>query len=726
MPDPLSNSNFVESFLSKVASGRDFSQDIWIEREVKRQGEGGEVTKANSSSYKIVGKQIRNITDLLQDDIDYCFSNGRSVFRFITAIAGSGKTTLLSYFKELIELEDNNLRRSIVVQFELPTKLKASKSFQDFHGKFYSYILARTIWEILHDEEIKIVGEFFLRELVQNDSYNQLVQAKNFGIGFLSKFIASIKSIDVDLQDVFLSVINDVSKRSSRHAFVYLIDELDDAIREDPLQSQQMRAALKSLVNRVSSEDYDEGVRLLMYMAGTSDILSNFINSESASERRFTTFSIALGSGLKDEFRKIREKIDQRIEGAYQTCEGFDEASHKIQDIDDKLKSKIHENMRVLGNYCRDYASSVLEVYGEYFSDKPENHFGGTAKQFKDLIETLCRANWEGYLDPPNYEISFEKINNNSDEHIFNCYASLLKDGEVVASAYGGARNYELLNNYVDKFIQLLKDSSYKADTDEGSHSDIAFIISPVDCSLFLKKKIKRYKINFINSSQDVIDAVNLSSTYSEQNICNSSQAPVDINLAPESVLLDVFQGTSIRQGIISKIIEHRPYKNINEISNVQGIGSSRMRVIQERFDSHEICCRIGVFISYNSRDKSEVDKIVKKLEENKISYWIDDQILGGEEIRKKLEEIICSDQLWAAAICYGNYGPGPWQDVEISSLLQKSVKDKSLIIPVILKSCTGDPEVSLFLKNLKIVDFREKKPKPIDFLIDSIKRDNL
>jgi hypothetical protein len=548
----------------------------------------------------------------------------------------------------------------------------------------------------------------------------------------LGKFNRLFKDIDVDFQDVFLSVIRQISEINSQYAFVYLIDELDDALREDTNQSQQIRAVFKSLVNRISSKEYNDEVRLLIYLAGTSDILRDFITSESASERRFSTLNITLGPGLADEFLKIREKINRRIEGAYKNCEGFEEAFCKVQGIDEKLKSKLHENMRVLGNYCRDYALAALEIYEEYFSDKSENHFEGSTKELTNLVDSLCKSNWKDYLNKSEYQLRLEKITNNSDEHIFKCYAKLLKDGEIAASAYGGARNYELLSGYVDRFIQLLDESNFKSDSHNGTPSDIAFILSPAECSSFLEKKLGAKKIQFVNLSKNTIDTISSNSSDSDsiqevatKEVVTKNKVPIDINMANEDILLKVFKNTNIHRGIINKIIASQPYKGIDDlVSKVQGIASSRRQTIQEKFERNEICFRVGVFISYNTQDKTEVDKIVSKLKENKISCWIDDEILGGEEIRKKLEEVIKSDQLWAAAVFYGNHGPGRWQDVEISSLFNKYVKYKHPVIPVVLKSCKREPQVSPFLENLKYIDFRKKKPDPIDLLVRSIKCD--
>ncbi|AFZ14250.1 hypothetical protein Cri9333_3422 [Crinalium epipsammum PCC 9333] len=720
------NSKFIEAFLRKVASGRDFTQDIWVEREVKRQGEGGEVTKASSSSQKIIGKQIHNLTQLLEDDLDYCFNRGRFVFRFITAIAGSGKTALLSYFRELIKIDNDRSKYSIIVSFDFSAKLHPSSNIQEFSSKFYSYILAETLWKVLTNEEIKPVAKYVLEELIGKNNFPVLEQSRDFEISFLGKFNKYIKDVNIDWQDVFLRVINEISKINSQYTFIYLIDELDDALRKCEDQDQQeIRGVFKSLTNKISSQDYNDEVRLLIYMAGTSDILSKFINSESASERRFSTLSISLGSGLSNEFHKIREKINKRIESAYNNCENFAEAFCKIQEIDNKVQSKLQTNMRVLGNYCRDYALAALEIYEEYFGDKSENHFQGSAKQLTYLVDSLCQDSWKDYLNQPEYKLQLEKTTNNSDEHIFKCYAKLLKHGEIVASAYGGSRNYELLSVYVDKFIQLLEKSNFKPDDHNDTPPNIAFIISPAQCSSFIKNKLISKKIQLINSSEITMNTVTSNSSVSTQELVPENKSSIDINMANHDALIKVFKNTNIGRSIISKIIDSRPYKDIEDLfSKVKGIGVERRKTLQDKLNRNEICFRIGVFISYNSKDKSEVEKIISNLKENKISYWIDEEILGGEEIRKKLEEVIKDDNLWAAAIFYGNNGPGRWQDVEISALFRKYLKNDHPVIPVVLKSCKSDPQISPFLENHKYVDFRKRSQDQYDFLVRSIKRE--
>jgi hypothetical protein len=714
--------NFIESFLRKVGSGRDFSEDIWIERDVKRPGEGAEGTKANSYSGKTIGKQINNLTELLEDDLDYSFNKGRFVFRFITAIAGSGKSTLLRYLEELINLEQDICQHAILVHFQLQSKLKSPNNAQGFRNNFYGYILAETLWQVLRNQEIKIVAEYVLTELLGNDLFIKLDEARDFEIGFLKKFNTFISTIDIDLEDVFLSVIRQVSEINSKYTFVYLIDELDDALRENEAQVQQIRSTFKLLVNNISRK-YDDKIRLLIYIAGTSDLLRDFIISDPAIERRFSYYSIALGSGLIDEFSRIKKKIDKRIEGAYKGCEGFEKAHEQIQLIDNKLKYP--GNLRVLGNYCRDYALSVREIYEEYFNDKSEKHFEGNTKQLSDFVESVCEKNWKNYLNSKSgYRLSMEKVPTNSDEHTFRCYAKLFRNEKIVARAYGGVRNYEVLSGYTDYFIRCLDQSDFKETASNEDAPNIAFIISP-ECSKLLKKRLAINNIQFISSSEGSTEESILKHFNGSNKEIIENKIPIDINMANEKALLGIFDKTNINKGLINKIIEHQPYTDVDDLAvKVKGIGASRKHTIQQKFERNEICFRVGVFISYNSLDKVEVDEIVKNLKENKILCWTDDQLLGGRDVRRELEKIIKSDMLWSAAIFYGNFGTGDWQDEEISALFRKYVKRKEPVIPIVLKSCKTEPKISVLLENLKYIDFRvpRKKSEQLELLVRSIR----
>lgn len=367
MAESLEEARFVERFLIKVSSGTDFTPDIWIERDVKSSGPGGEDTKATSYSGKKVGIKINNLTELLKDDLDHCFRKNYFVFRFISAIAGSGKTTLLSYLQELIEVDYDN--GYVVVNSPLPAQTGALTSVQSFHARFYSHILTETLFQLLDKPKVQVVAEYILREILDQESSDQLIGAKGSRISFFTKFNNFTSNARIDLEGAFLTLIRKVLEVDADYAFVYLIDELDDALQEEPSQVQQVREAFKSLHNRTLKE-FGDKVRLLVYVAGTSEKLKGLIDSDTAINRRFVDHTIHLGLGVKSEFSKIREKIDKRLERAYRGCDSFDEAQARIQDIDNQLKSTYVGKIKSIGSYCKNYAYAALEIYEEYFSDR--------------------------------------------------------------------------------------------------------------------------------------------------------------------------------------------------------------------------------------------------------------------------------------------------------------------------------------------------------------------
>jgi len=119
------------------------------------------------------------------------------------------------------------------------------------------------------------------------------------------------------------------------------------------------------------------------------------------------------------------------------------------------------------------------------------------------------------------------------------------------------------------------------------------------------------------------------------------------------------------------------------------------------------------VFFSYNSNDKKIVKEIAEKLKNMGILPWLDQNELRPgmdwqEILEKQIKNVKC------AAVFIGKSGKGPWQNVEIKALIQEMINRQSLVIPVILPDCEGEPEIPYFLKSKVKVDFRIKYPDPI------------
>jgi len=97
MPEDAGKKRYIKSFLQQVKSGTGFIEDIRIERVIRQPGSDGE----GSTSRSLSGRQIANITQLLEDDLRHTFDDGFFTFRFVAALVGSGKTSLLTYLNEL-------------------------------------------------------------------------------------------------------------------------------------------------------------------------------------------------------------------------------------------------------------------------------------------------------------------------------------------------------------------------------------------------------------------------------------------------------------------------------------------------------------------------------------------------------------------------------------------------------------------------------------------------
>jgi hypothetical protein len=61
-----------------------------------------------------------------------------------------------------------------------------------------------------------------------------------------------------------------------------------------------------------------------------------------------------------------------------------------------------------------------------------------------------------------------------------------------------------------------------------------------------------------------------------------------------------------------------------------------------------------------------------------------------------------------------GARGQGPWQELEMESLLQQFAKRNRPIIPVILEGRLGNPRLPAFLSSWHMVDMRKPNPRSV------------
>jgi hypothetical protein len=148
------------------------------------------------------------------------------------------------------------------------------------------------------------------------------------------------------------------------------------------------------------------------------------------------------------------------------------------------------------------------------------------------------------------------------------------------------------------------------------------------------------------------------------------------------------------------------------DISDPGGFSS----IIQQKREKGDF----DIFLSYNSKDKSEVKKIGENLMESGILPWFDEwELKPGMSWLRALENQI--KKIKAAAVFIGKNGRGPWQEEEIEGFISEFKARKCPIIPVILPDCREVPDLPFYLKGKVIVDFRDKEPDPLKQLIEGI-----
>lgn len=127
--------------------------------------------------------------------------------------------------------------------------------------------------------------------------------------------------------------------------------------------------------------------------------------------------------------------------------------------------------------------------------------------------------------------------------------------------------------------------------------------------------------------------------------------------------------------------------------------------------------CQYDVFLCHNSRDKCEVKSIGERLMRFGLFPWLDEWALRpGFPWQRILENEI--SQIRSAAVFVGCLGTGPWQDLEIEGFIRQFVKRSCPVIPVLLSSCSGVPELPMILEGMTWVDFRKDDPSPLIQLI--------
>lgn len=564
MPEDSGKKRFIKDFLQQVKSGAGFVEDIRIERVVRPPGSQGEGSTARSLS----GRQISNITQLLEDDLSHTFDEGYFTFRFVAALVGSGKTSLLTYLQELTKTKPTYQNHSVVVLFQLSDISLGS----GFLVKLYCHILADTFWELLHNPNlstsVRQVAEQILGDFLDSSQVSQLKTASKL-MPFRSKFKKYLVDSVDNFEEFFFYLISEVAAVDPTFSFVYLTDELD-ALEDFPDEIQETRLLFKELIRR-AFQQFKSKIRLLIYLVGTSGNVRSFISGDSVIESLVGDLVINLNKGYNNEFEMIREKIDERIKGAFKGYKDFAKAWQEIQNIP-------LNPANTLRDFCRYYTSAVLEIHEKYFKEAPEQVFEGDARQ---LVEAQCRQKWANYLNKKVYSLSPVSTTTVLAGHAFDCYIELLHNGNHAARAFGEAKNYELLSGHLDTFNQWLEDVNFKPFTSEGTPSDLAFMIAP-SCPSLLQRKLELKNIQFIKA---------------EKKDPTPPPPPplpptaVNINTATKAELTNTLRGTGFGPQKINQLINsNRNYKSLDELQSQVKFTPAVKQKLKEKLDNGHIC----------------------------------------------------------------------------------------------------------------------------------------
>jgi hypothetical protein len=123
------------------------------------------------------------------------------------------------------------------------------------------------------------------------------------------------------------------------------------------------------------------------------------------------------------------------------------------------------------------------------------------------------------------------------------------------------------------------------------------------------------------------------------------------------------------------------------------------------------------VFLCHNSKDKDEVKKVARQLQKHGIHPWLDEwELPPGLLWQPLVEEQIKT--IRSAAVFVSKNDMGPWQKQETYALLNQFVQRGCPVIPVLLDTAPGKPDLPPFLAGMTWVDFRKQEPDPLKRLI--------
>jgi hypothetical protein len=470
--------------------------------------------------------------------------------------------------------------------------LLAQAGEESFGIKFFIYALTQTFWEIMREDntilsqDIKLIAEKSLKKIIGDEKMFNLSRKTDDDVGYCEQLISYLFEKKTNFQDLFFSNLQDFKK--SPATFVYLMDELD-SLDSNLQYLQDFRVIMRELINE------GKDLPMMVYVAGSAEFLVNFINPDVGLNRRVLPSIINLISYRKDECEKIKSKIEERIYDAYHGCQDFKIAWQEIQKI--QLESTKHYNS--LGEFCNSFAERIIEIHENYFDvyDKNFNQYENKARRiFEDNIKkqwyqfigdnfTLqsdCQegllghhghTKWQKWKGKNGYSILIAQSNTNllyknERKHSLDCYAELYKGDDLIAKAYGEAKNCALIKEHIDTFSQWLKDFDFKP---LRTHPDLALIFAP-SCTELQLGKLELKHIKFIP-----IEKIN------NPEIINVNKAKIDD-------LKTIFKGTRISSiNTFNKLIKGIPYNSVEDLTKKIKFSDACKTHLQKKFAKGEI-----------------------------------------------------------------------------------------------------------------------------------------
>jgi len=142
------------------------------------------------------------------------------------------------------------------------------------------------------------------------------------------------------------------------------------------------------------------------------------------------------------------------------------------------------------------------------------------------------------------------------------------------------------LSSHLETFNQWLEDANFKPD---GTPGDISFMIAP-SCPRLLQRKLELKNIQFIKSDKVIPPPI---PTPTATSTPTATPLPINLNTANKPEIKKAFQGTSIRQTTIDKLISDRNtkiYRDIEDMAFRLKLTTAGKKKLQTKFDKGEIC----------------------------------------------------------------------------------------------------------------------------------------